>query len=248
MTTGGTALVTGSTSGLGAALAAELRRRDFRVIGLGRSRPGDVPESDFIQIDLARPGAAQTVAAELRERTATLDLLVNNAGFGGYAAWEEMPEADLRRMFEVDFFAPVLLARELLPMLERSRGGIINLASVAALAPVPCMGAYCAVKAAFGQFSSTLRAELKRRRIRVLTVYPGRISTGFSSRAVRIRECPDTPGNRVDPARFARRVITCFERNRRKLVYPRWYVFFLIFTRLFPELYGQLACKIWKLK
>ena len=243
-----TALVTGSTSGLGAAIATELRKRNFRVIGLGRSRPADTPETEFITLDLSQPGAAQTAASELRKRTGRLDLLVNNAGFGGYAAWEELPEADLRRMFEVDFFAPVLLTCELLPMLEAAQGGIIDLASVAALAPVPCMGAYSAVKGAFHHFSQTLRAELKRRRIRVLTVCPGRIATGFSSRAVRIRECPETPGGKVDTAKFARKVVNCFERDRARLIYPRWYGFFLAFTRTFPELYGKLACKLWKLK
>ncbi|MBO5722538.1 MAG: SDR family NAD(P)-dependent oxidoreductase, partial [Lentisphaeria bacterium] len=213
------ALVTGSSSGLGAAVAAELLKRNYRVIGLGRRKAGDIDDADFIVCDLNDPAAVEQVPAELARRTDRLDMLVNNAGFGGYATWEELPAAELRRMFEVDFFAPVRLAQLLLGKLSETRGAIINISSVAALAPVPCMGAYSAVKAALKSFSQTLRAEASLQNVRVLTVCPGRISTGFSSRAIRMRECPETPGNNVDPARFARRVVNSAERNRALIVY-----------------------------
>lgn len=242
------ALVTGSSSGLGAALAAALTADGYRVIGAGRNRPADVPQEEFIVADFARPDAVGAVEAELRRRTGRLDLLVNNAGFGAYAAWEELPEAELRRMFEVDFFAPVALTATLLPLLKDSKGAIVNIASVAAKAPVPCMGAYCAAKAALAQFSETLHAETRIHGITVLTVYPGRISTGFSARAVQMRECPETPGSRIDPGVFARRVLRQLKTRRRALVFPFWYRFFIVFTRLCPELYDRCALKVWKLR
>ena len=175
-------------------------------------------------------------------------MLVNNAGFGGYAAWEELPATELRRMFEVDFFAPVRLAQLMLPLLAESRGDIINIASVAAISTVPSMGAYSAVKAALKSFSQTLRAEASLQGIKVITVCPGRISTGFSSRAIRLRECPDTPGNNVDPARFARRVLKTLNRNRGILVYPGWYKLFNFFTNTFTDLYMRMALKVWKMR
>lgn len=242
------ALVTGSSSGLGAALAEALAANGFRVIGVGRNRPAGTPETEFITTDLARPDAAATVAAELQKRTARLDLLVNNAGFGGYAVWEELPEADLRRMFEVDFFAPVALTGALLAMLKASHGAIVDIASVAAKVPVPCMGAYCAAKAALAQYSETLHAELEPHGVTVLTVYPGRISTGFSSRAIRLRECPETPGTRIDPAVFARRVLRRLHRRRRAFIFPGWYRFFIAFARLFPNVYDRCARRVWKLR
>lgn len=243
-----TALVTGSSSGLGRALACELEKRAYRVIGLGRKKPENVAEEDFIVCDLSDPTALATVPQELAKRTDRLDLLVNNAGFGGYAAWEELPESDLRRMFEVDFFAPVLLTRLLLKDLSKTRGAIVNISSVAALAPVPCMGAYSAVKAALLSFSQTLRAEASVQSVRVITVCPGRISTGFSSRAIRLRECPETPGNQVDTAKFARKVCKAIDRNRRLVVFPNWYKLFVWFTRRCPELYMRMALKVWKLR
>ena len=242
------ALVTGSSSGLGAAVAAELLKRNYRVIGLGRRKAGDIDDADFIVCDLNDPAAVEQVPAELARRTDRLDMLVNNAGFGGYATWEELPTAELRRMFEVDFFAPVRLAQLLLGKLSETRGAIINISSVAALAPVPCMGAYSAVKAALKSFSQTLRAEASLQNVRVLTVCPGRISTGFSSRAIRMRECPETPGNNVDPARFARRVVNSAERNRALIVYPGWYRFFIAFTGIFTDTYMRMALKVWKLR
>ncbi|MBE6368707.1 MAG: SDR family NAD(P)-dependent oxidoreductase [Lentisphaerae bacterium] len=243
-----TALVTGSSSGLGKAIARELEKRSFRVIGLGRNKPDGVRDEDFILCDLNNPAELEKVPQELARRTAQLDVLVNNAGFGGYALWEELPQSDLRRMFEVDFFAPVRLAQLLLPMLTQTQGAIVNISSVAALAPVPCMGAYSAVKAALLSFSQTLRSEAALHKVRVLTVCPGRISTGFSSRAITLRQCPDTPGNKVDPARFARKVCNNIERNRRLLVFPAWYQLFIAFTRRCPELYMRMALKVWKLR
>ena len=242
------ALVTGSSSGLGRAVAEELERRSFRVIGLGRKKPEGVADSDFIVCDLSDPASVEQIPAELARRAERLDILVNNAGFGGYATWEELPPAELRRMFEVDFFAPVRIAQLLLPLLAENQGYIINIASVAALAPVPCMGAYSAVKAALASFSATLRAEASLQKVKVLTVCPGRISTGFSSRAITLRDCPETPGNKVSTVKFARKVVNCALKGHALLVYPRWYKLFISFTRKFPETYMRMALKVWKLK
>lgn len=242
------ALVTGSSSGLGQAIAQELARRNCRVIGLGRKKPDNVPDSDFIVCDLSDPSSVEQIPGELAKRTDRLDILVNNAGFGGYATWEELPPEELRRMFEVDFFAPARIAQMLLPMLSASRGNIINIASVAALAPVPCMGAYSAVKAAMASFSATLRAEAGLQNIKVLTVCPGRISTGFSSRAITLRECPETPGNKVSTEKFARKVVDSALKGKGMIVFPNWYRLFINFTRKFPESYMRMALKVWKLK
>jgi short-subunit dehydrogenase len=242
------ALVTGSSSGLGKAVAEELARRNCRVIGLGRKKPADVPDKDFIVCDLSDPAQVEKIPAELALLTDRLDILVNNAGFGGYATWEELPPGELRRMFEVDFFAPARIAQMLLPVLSASRGNIINIASVAALAPVPCMGAYSAVKAALASFSATLRAEAGLQNVKVLTVCPGRISTGFSSRAITLRECPDTPGNKVSTEKFARKVVDSALKGKGMIVFPNWYRLFINFTRKFPETYMRMALKVWNLK
>ena len=102
---------------------------------------------------------------------------------------------------------------------------VINIASMAAKIHVPAMGGYCAVKAAFAMFSETLRVEAGIKGVRVITVYPGRVNTGFSSRAIKYREVPNTPDNSgVSPKDFAASVIKTLNNPRRKrLFFPWWY-------------------------
>ena len=110
------------------------------------------------------------------------------------------------------------------------------------------MGAYSAVKAALLSFSQTLRAEASLEGVKVTTICPGRISTGFSSRAIQLRKCPDTPGNKVDTAKFARKVCNAAERGKRLVIFPVWYGLFISFTRKFPEIYMRMALKVWNLR
>ncbi|UKI33816.1 MAG: SDR family NAD(P)-dependent oxidoreductase [Lentisphaeria bacterium] len=178
------AVVTGASSGLGRAVAREFRRRGFTVIALCRHAPEADTADRFLAVDLTDAEQRTRAAAAIEQEFGRLDVLVNNAGIGSYATWEELSEEELRREFELDFFAPVELTRALLPLLEKSRGSIVNISSVAAQIPVGCMGAYNAVKAALRMYSLTLRMEVAGRGIHVLNVCPGRVDTGFSSRAL----------------------------------------------------------------
>lgn len=250
MPEGKTVLITGATSGLGAALAARFRRDGWRVIGAARREPADPDALDcFLPADLSDPDGAAALAAELQRRNFTVDLLINNAGVGAYATWDELDSAALRRLMEVDFFAPVALTKALLPALRARGGGVINIASVAGLAWVPCMGAYSAAKFALAAFSRTLAVEESVHGLRVMTVYPGRISTGFSSRSHSCRPVPETPGNAAaSAAEFAERVWRAWMRGRRSLLYPWWYCFFLWFVKLCPGLYARENIRRWKLR
>ncbi len=238
------ALITGVSGGLGAAMAREFRRHGWFVTGVCRTAPaGDVCD-EFIICDLTDPAAVSRLA----ESVGTLDLLINNAGIGSYASWEELDEASLRRLMEIDFFAPVALTKALLPALARSRGAVINISSVAAVVPVACMGAYNAAKAAIAMFSESLRPELHSRGIRVLTVMPGRIDTGFSKRAVGGRTVPETPGRTASSADgLARRVYRALMWHRRRLIYPAWYVAPIAFIRHFPAVNEYFNRKLWGL-
>ena len=238
------ALITGVSGGLGAAMAREFRRRGWHVTGVCRTVPaGDVCD-EFITCDLTDPAAVSRLA----ESVGTLDLLINNAGIGAYASWEELDEASLRRVMEIDFFAPVALTKALLPALARSRGAVINISSVAAVVPVACMGAYNAAKAAIAMFSESLRPELHARGIRVLTVLPGRIDTGFSKRAVGGRIVPETPGRTASSAEgLARRVYRALMWRRRRLIYPAWYAAPIAFIRHFPAVNEYFNRKVWGL-
>ncbi len=240
------AVVTGGSSGLGLAVAREFARRGFRVVTICRH---PAPEFEGIAADLATATGRAEAVRELRQRGLTPTVLVNNAGIGAYAEWRKLPEAELRRVMELDFFAPVLLSCELLPELRRTRGTVINIASISALAPVACMGAYGAAKAAVWMFSESLRMEWRRFGVRVLTVSPGRIDTGFSERApVCETPPPETPGRRgSSPESFAGAVFRAWRRGRRRLLYPGWYRGFIWFTRCFPALNEWGNRRIWGL-
>ncbi len=239
------AVITGGSSGLGLAAAREFARRGFEVVTVSR-RPGT--EFPSVAGDLADPVARGHIAKEIC-RQGPVDILINNAGIGAYATWESLPEAELRRLMEVDFMAPVLFTRELLPALRATRGTIVNIASVSSHLPVACMGAYGAAKAALWMYSESLRMELARDGVHVLSVCPGRIDTGFSSRApVCLNPPPETPGRRgANVEKFARAVFHACRKRRRHLVFPGWYRFVIAFARLFPGVNEWGNRRIWNL-
>lgn len=242
------AVVTGASSGLGSAVAREFRRNGFTVVALCRRAPEPEVADRFISTDLTDAESRASAAAAIEQEFGQVDVLVNNAGIGSYATWEELSEEELRREFELDFFAPVELTRLLLPLIAERRGSIVNISSVAAHVPVGCMGAYNAVKAALRMYSLTLRMEVAGRGIHVLNVCPGRIDTGFSSRALGGRRPPETPGRTASSAEcFAGKLFNACRKRRRELVYPGWYRPVIWFSRCFPGVVERANRRIWHL-
>ncbi len=242
------AVITGVSGGLGAALAREFRRHDFLVIGLSRTPPSEGVVDEFVAADLTDPAFRESLVRDLTARFGRVDILINNAGIGAYATWEELDETALRRLFEIDFFAPVALVRAMMPLLTAASGTVVNISSVAASVPVACMGAYNAAKAALRLFSESLRPEVTGRGIHVVTVCPGRIETGFSRRALGGRKPPETPGHGSATAvGLARRVYRACAARRREVIYPAWYGWVMTFVRIFPGINEYANRKIWHL-
>ncbi len=246
-----TALITGCSSGIGKALCLYFKEQGIRVIGVSRHAP-DFPLDHWICADLVRSEDREKILQETSLFTGgKLDLLINNAGMGSYATWEELSEEDLRKVFELDFFAVVLLTRKLLPLLENSgKGTVINISSSASRLWVPCMGAYCAVKSAVSMFSDSLRPELASRGIHVMDVRPGQISTGFSSRACGCRRPPDAPGAKSNARGLARAVYRGWRSSGRNVLYYPWWIGMGIFfiRNVIPGIYDRISRKLWKLK
>ncbi len=243
-----TAFITGGTHGLGLAAAARLKKAGFTVVAAARRKPENF-EYDFIEADFSLPETPGKVAAELERRYGKIDLLLNNAGIGVYAAWEELAETDLRRIFEVDFFSAVELTRRLLPLLRKGENPmIINISSVAGLIPVACMGPYSAVKAAMRMFSESLRIELAGENIAVTTICPGRIDTGFSKRALGGRAVPETPGRKsVSLEGYGEFIYRIWRKRPNRVVFPVWYMPAVWFAWHFAGIYGRISRKVWKL-
>ncbi|MBT2407891.1 MULTISPECIES: SDR family oxidoreductase [unclassified Streptomyces] len=186
-----TALITGASSGIGAEFAAQLAARGHDLVLVARSadrlaaladRLGEAHgvNAHVLVQDLAEPNAAHHIGAELADRGLTVDMLVNNAGFGTCGRFEDIDGQRDHDQLMVNIVSLVDLTHELLPgMLARGRGSVINVASTAAFQPTPYFAVYGASKTFVLNFSLALRQEYRRRGIRVLALCPGPVETGF---------------------------------------------------------------------
>ena len=187
-----TALVTGASSGIGEQFALQLGRRGHNLVLTARSedrlralakqlhsdRPGIAVEA--ITADLAVPGSAAALIAELAARGIDIDVLINNAGFGSHNPVAEEDPDNLAREIQLNCSSLVDLTARLLPaMLKRDRGGVLNVASTAAFQPLAGMAVYGATKAFVLSFTEALWAETRTTGVRVMALCPGATETGF---------------------------------------------------------------------
>ncbi len=237
------AVITGVSKGIGRAFAHIFKKKGFTVAGISRTPP-DIDIDFHIKADLVR-GNKEEIVKSVISHTGRIDVLINNAGAGLYQQWEDMKEEDLRYIFELNFFSVVFLTKASIPFLQKSKGSIINVSSVAGRLYVPFMGGYCASKFALNAFSDSLRAELKGKDIHVLNLIVGRINTGFSSRSLGSLKPPSTPFS-GSAEKLAEITYKAYRRKKREVIYPYWYRFFILLADLFPDLYDSISLKKWE--
>ncbi|WP_375418871.1 SDR family NAD(P)-dependent oxidoreductase [uncultured Hymenobacter sp.] len=189
------ALVTGASRGIGRALALTLARRGYDLLLVARSESQlralalEIGErhqhqAHILALDLALPAAAETVAAWAARQAPELAVLVNNAGYGLWGRFEQLPLAEQQNMLQLNMLLPVALTHALLPQLRRQpKAYILNVASTAAYQAVPSLTLYAASKSFLLSFSRGLRFELKDGPISVSCLSPGATETGFTDRA-----------------------------------------------------------------
>jgi short-subunit dehydrogenase len=183
------ALVTGASSGIGAAFVRALRARGERVVLVARRQDrlirlaqffGGEPGALPIVLDLTRPGAGAWLEAEMAARRIEVDLLVNNAGVGVTGRFHEQPIERVLAMVDLNMRALVDLTRRFLPpMIARGRGRIINVVSNAAFQPVPYLAVYAASKSFVLSFTEALATELRRKGVKLQALCPGLTETEF---------------------------------------------------------------------
>jgi NAD(P)-dependent dehydrogenase (short-subunit alcohol dehydrogenase family) len=177
-------VVTGASTGIGAATARELARRGFHVLaGVRRTKDGDVlraPGIEPVILDITEPGHI----AELAARVDTLRALVNNAGISVNAPVEALPLDEWRRLFEVNLFGHVAVTQALLPALLRDTGRVINISSVGGKIAMATYGPYAGTKFAMEAVSDALRRELAPSGVRVVVVEPGGVRTEMADRGI----------------------------------------------------------------
>ncbi len=193
------ALVTGASSGIGAAFARQLaadgselvvvaRRRD-RLEALAAELSGVVVET--LAADLTDGSGLAAVEARLRDPDRPVDLLVNNAGAGGHGAYSAIPVDDVDAMVRLNLLAPARLASAALPgMVARGSGGIVNVSSISGEQPIPFVATYAATKAFLTSLSESLYDELRGTGVSVTAVLPGFTRSEFHDRADMGRSIP----------------------------------------------------------
>lgn len=228
--------LTGCSTGFGRQIAKEVLGRGGRAIVTA----GDPQKLDdlveghgeralSLALDVTSPEQIREAVGKAEERFGRIDVLVNNAGYGYYAAIEEGEEEESRKMFDANLFGLLDVTRAVLPGMRARRGGhIVNVSSVGGLIGFPGSGYYAASKFAVEGASEALSREVEPLGIKVTIVEPGPFRTDFAGRSIRrsqyeIEDYGDTAGARIqsnmersgkqpgDPERAARAIVAAVE-------------------------------------
>ena len=180
------ALVTGASAGLGVEFARQLSKRGHRLVLAARRKERldelarELGNARAVAVDLSKANAAAKLMADIGEEGETVDLLVNNAGFGLIGRFAELDARRERQMIDLNVGALTDLCRAVAPaMIERKSGAILNVASTAAFQPGPKMAVYFATKSFVLSLSEALHEELKPHRVKVSCLCPGPTRTEF---------------------------------------------------------------------
>jgi uncharacterized protein len=187
-------LITGASAGIGAALADEFAQHGHMLVLVARREPQLQAVADAVEkrghprprvmtADLAEPGAADAIDAQLRAAGLEVQFLVNNAGFGLVGPATSLLRSEQLAIVDLNARALTELSLRFVDSMARHKGGILNVASLASFMPGPGMAVYHASKAYVLSFSEALHQELKARGVRVTALCPGPVKTEFQARA-----------------------------------------------------------------
>jgi NAD(P)-dependent dehydrogenase (short-subunit alcohol dehydrogenase family) len=181
-------VVSGASTGMGAATARQLAGRGYHVLaGVRRETDGDAIRAEGIEpviLDITRPenvaGLVERIVSDPAGRR--LRALVNNAGISIYAPVEALPLGEWRRLFDINLFGHVAMTQALLPFLIASGGRVVNISSVGGKGAMPTYGPYAATKFALEAMSDSLRRELAPHGVQVVVVEPGAVRSEMAGR------------------------------------------------------------------
>ena len=178
--------ITGVSRGLGRDLAEALLSRGSTVIGTSRNGQADLNAGSgtlhLLALDVTKPDEIAGVVEQAHQFHGRIDVVVNNAGSGLLGAIEESSPAEADAVFGVNFFGPLRLIQAVLPLLRKQGSGtIVNLSSIAGLAPMVGSGLYAAAKFALEGMSISLSQEIAPLGLKVMVVEPGAFRTDFLS-------------------------------------------------------------------
>ncbi len=188
-------LITGGSSGIGKSIGEFLQQKGFKVFGTSRN-PENYPNSKFpiVALDVTKPETISTCIAEVLKQENRIDVLINNAGAGITGPVEEIPDEEIKRNFETNFFGPINVIKATLPTMRTQNSGlIINITSIAGYMGLPFRGVYSASKGALEIITEAFRMELKDFNIEMTNVAPGDFATNIAAGRYHAPVLEDSP-------------------------------------------------------
>ncbi|MEQ8210847.1 MAG: SDR family NAD(P)-dependent oxidoreductase [Lacipirellulaceae bacterium] len=249
-------LITGASSGIGAALARTLVEKRARVILLARRHDrleqlaNQLSAESSAQIDLVVGDVTELEVREraietVRERWGELDILVNNAGVSAHGRFEEHSAETFRQIMEVNLFAAAELTRLAVPLLRDGRNPtVVNVSSILGHRGAPLNSEYSASKFALRGWSEALRAELASDGINVMLVSPGTTETNFFDSLIEKNgKLPWGERKGITPEVVAQQIVAGIEKGRRE-IFPNWRGHLMVAAnRLAPGLVDRVMKK-----
>ncbi|NRB59175.1 MAG: SDR family oxidoreductase [Winogradskyella sp.] len=188
-------LITGGSSGIGKSVGEYLQEKGFTVFGTSRN-PKNYPNSKFpiVALDVTKKETIASCVSEVVEKASRIDVLVNNAGAGITGPVEEIPDEEIKRNFETNFFGPINVIKAVLPTMRNQNSGmIINVTSIAGYMGLPYRGVYSASKGALEIITESFRMELKDFNIEMTNVAPGDFATNIAAGRYHAPVLEDSP-------------------------------------------------------
>ncbi|NEP77145.1 MAG: SDR family oxidoreductase [Okeania sp. SIO3C4] len=244
-----TALITGASSGIGEIFAKELASRKNNLVLVARSEDKLQQlanklqsqyqiQADVIVQDLTAPGATNSVFETVFQKGLTIDLLVNNAGFGDYGNFTERPLEKQVNMIQLNITALVELTHLFLPRMQQNKSGaIINVSSIGGFQPLPYMSVYGATKAFVLSFSEALWAENQDSGVKILALCPGPTESEFFQTAEFPKSAGGSSMSKLTPAEeVVKDALQALEKNQSNVVTGGFLNQVIVnMSRLFPR-------------
>jgi short-subunit dehydrogenase len=235
-------LITGASEGIGAACAAEFARHGARLSLTARNEAGLTRAGGADALvtpgDLTSEETRRRVVDRTLERFGAIDILINNAGVGLYTPSWSAPLDEVRRLWELNFFAALGMAQLVIPHMRARRSGtVVNVGSIGGKMTLPWLTLYSASKYAIGSLTEGLRMELRRDNVHAMLVCPGYVKTGFQQNVIGGSPPTDMQRSRrfaITPAACAAAIRRGVERDSDTVMAPPSGWFLVGLYRLFP--------------
>jgi len=257
-------LVTGASQGLGRVIACTFAESGARVVLAARGAEALSDAADSLQsaghevlavpTDVTCPQQVESLVEQTIAHFGRLDVLVNNAGRSSRGELARTTAEQVRELMDVNFISAVSCTQAALPHLEKTRGSIVNIGSLASKAASRFIGAYATTKFALAAYSQQLRLELEEAGVHVMLVCPGPIAGDEPRRrsAEEMEGLPDSarrPGagvrlSGIRPEKIARAIVAGCERRKPELVFPARLRVLFALGQLFPSLGDWLVKKM----